>query len=480
MTTTLYWHDYETSGVDPARDRPLQFAGVRTDEELNIIGEAVAHYCLPPLDRLPHPQACLITGLRPQVLLEKGRPEHEFIAAIHRELSRPGTCGVGYNSIRFDDEVTRFTLYRNFYDPYEREWKNGNSRWDIIDMLRLARALRPEGIEWPNHPDGRPSFRLEDLTAANGLEHGAAHDALSDVHATIAVAKLVKNKQPRLYDFVYRHRKKQQVASLIDMVKRKPFLHVSSRLPRENAYLAIMMPICQHPTNSNAIIAVNLLADPQALLDLDSDAIRENLFTPRAQLPDDVQRIPLKGIHLNRCPVVATTRLLDKPAAQRLGIDLDRCEQHWRLLLGSDISKKVQQVFASTDYAEVVDAELALYQHFLPDEDRPLLAKVRGLSAEQLATAHIHFNDERYRELLFRYRARNFPETLTADEYRSWQVLRSQWLSGDEPGLLNISAYGDELDQLEARPDITSQDKSLLQALRQWGDYLLEQIKPTH
>ena len=203
MSTTLYWHDYETSGVNPALDRPLQFAGIRTDEDLNVIGEPITHYCLPPLDRLPHPQACLITGLTPQFLMDKGLPEPEFMTAINRQLSRPGTCAVSYNSIRFDDEVTRFALYRNFYDPYEREWKNGNSRWDIIDMLRLARALRPAGIEWPNHEDGAPSFRLEDLTAANGLEHGAAHDALSDVHATIAVARLVRSKQPKLYDYVY-------------------------------------------------------------------------------------------------------------------------------------------------------------------------------------------------------------------------------------------------------------------------------------
>ncbi len=75
--------------------------------------------------------------------------EAEFIARIHAELAHPGTCGVGYNSIRFDDEFTRYTLYRNFYDPYAREWQNGCSRWDIIDMLRLTRALRRRGSSGP-------------------------------------------------------------------------------------------------------------------------------------------------------------------------------------------------------------------------------------------------------------------------------------------------------------------------------------------
>jgi len=192
MANTFYWHDYETFGVDPAKDRPSQFAGLRTDEELNPIGDPLVIYCQPQRDILPSAQACLITGITPQLAMEKGIPEPEFIHAIHRELSLPGTCGVGYNSIRFDDEVTRYALYRNFFDPYQREWKNGNSRWDILDMLRLTRALRPEGIEWTDHEPGRPSFRLEHLTAANGIAHEAAHDALSDVTATIAMAKLVK------------------------------------------------------------------------------------------------------------------------------------------------------------------------------------------------------------------------------------------------------------------------------------------------
>ncbi|RLA45884.1 MAG: exodeoxyribonuclease I, partial [Gammaproteobacteria bacterium] len=199
--TTFYWHDYETFGVDPSRDRPVQFAGLRTDVDLNVIGEPLVIFARPANDFLPHPQACLVTGISPQQALAEGLPECEFIRRIHEELARPGTCSVGYNSLRFDDEVTRYTLYRNFYDPYAREWQNGNSRWDIIDMVRATCALRPAGIEWPLREDGLPSFRLEDLTSANGISHEAVHDALSDVHATIALARLVKERQPRLYDY---------------------------------------------------------------------------------------------------------------------------------------------------------------------------------------------------------------------------------------------------------------------------------------
>lgn len=472
MKTTLYWHDYETTGVDPARDRPVQFAGLRTDENLKVIGEPLVQYCQLPNDCLPHPQACLITGITPQKATEEGVPEPQFIAAIHRELSQPGTCGVGYNSLRFDDEVTRFTLYRNFYDPYEREWKQGNSRWDIIDMLRLARALRPEGIVWPDKPDGTPSFRLEELTAANGIEHAAAHDALSDVLATIAMARLVKEKQPRLYDYVYSHRVKHKAAGLIKLTTRQPFFHVSSRLPRENGYAALMMPLAVHPTNKNAVIAVNLMADPEPLLSLDAEQIRQKVFARSDALPEGEQRIALKGIHLNRCPIVATPRLLDRPTARRLGIDLERCGQHWQRLLNADLGEKIAAVFAQRDFPEKGDPEQALYQGFLPDRDRALLANIRHASAQDFAGGSLLFHDERYNSLLFNYRARYANETLTDAERKDWQVLRQQRLIDGVGGYYTMTAYFEELDDLE-KADGDGKNKVVIEALRAWGKQLL-------
>lgn len=467
---TLYWHDYETSGTDPARDRPLQFAGVRTDEALNVIGEPLNLYCQLTPDLLPHPVACLITGISPQLAEEKGVPEPEFIARIHAELARPGTCALGYNSLRFDDEITRYALYRNFYDPYEREWRGGNSRWDIIDMLRLARALRPDGIEWPNHADGSPSFRLEDLAAANGLDHESAHDALSDVFATIALARLIRAKQPKLYQYLYNHRTKQRIAALIDLAGQKPFLHASGRLPRENGYLGLMMPLAPHPENKNAVIAINLLTDPRELLALDVEAIRERLFTATENLPVGAERIPLKAIHLNRSPVVVTPNLLDAASATRLGIDRAICEKHWHLLHGKDLRAKLAAVFAQPEKADDWDAELALYQGFLPDADRALLARVRAASVGELTEKNFPFRDHRYRELLFRYRARHRSATLAPAERERWRTLCHQRLTDPSQGFTTLDAYRDELDRLQCSENLSPRDHELVAYLRQWGE----------
>ncbi len=472
--TTLYWHDYETWGEVPAQDRPSQFAGIRTDEDLNVIGEPLMIYCKPTDDLLPKPEACLVTGLTPQVALAEGLPEPEFISAIHAELSQPGTCSVGYNTIRFDDEVTRYTLYRNFYDPYEREWRNGNSRWDIIDMVRLTKALRPDGIEWPLREDGLPSFKLEHLTVANGLSHEAAHDALSDVHATIAVAKLIKDKQPQLYNYVFNLRAKRKVAELIDILNRKPLLHISSMFPAENGCAAVVSPLAMHPTNSNGVIVFNLSEDPTPLFELSAEQIRERMFTRTEDLPEGVSRIPLKVVHLNKCPVLTTVKLLDPASQERLHIDMSVCEKHWQMLSQVDLRQKLQQVFSESNFEPSPDPEQQLYGGFLNDADKATCEAVRRATPEQLAQQTFAFHDNRLGELLFRYRARHHRESLTDAEKQQWQQFRQARLTDPAAGAsLTMSEFRERLASLGGDASLSAEKQEILSALEDYAEGLL-------
>jgi exodeoxyribonuclease-1 len=281
---TIFWHDYETWGVDPRRDRAAQFAGIRTNLDLEEVAEPVMFYCKPTTDFLPHPDAVRITGITPQLCDKEGVIEAEFFGRIQEIFSVPGTCGAGYNSIRFDDEVTRFGFYRNFIDPYAREWQNGNNRWDILDLVRMTHALRPEGINWPTREDdsGLSSFRLEHLTAANNIEQVGAHDALVDVRATIDIARLIKSKQPRLYDYFFNLRIKSNVAPLlnthVELGKRKTMLHVSGMFPAELGCISPIVPLLVHPVNKNEIICYDLRHDPSDLLAMNVDEIVENLY----------------------------------------------------------------------------------------------------------------------------------------------------------------------------------------------------------
>jgi exodeoxyribonuclease-1 len=481
LPETFYWHDYETFGTSPSRDRPVQFAGVRTDSELNVIGAPLVTFCRPADDYLPHPQACLITGITPQQALATGLPECEFIAAIHRELAAPGTCGVGYNSLRFDDEVTRHTLYRNFFDPYAREWQNGNSRWDIIDMVRTACALRPDGMEWPLREDGLPSFRLEDLTQANGIAHANAHDALSDVHATIALARLIRDRQPRLYDYVLKHRDKRAALAQLDIAGMKPVLHVSGMFGASRSNIALVVPLAVHPQNRNEIVCYDLSADPQLLFDLDATQLRDLLYTRNDELPTGLARPGLKSVHINRCPVLLTPKMADASTAARLGIDGEQCRRHLealRMYRGRDaagFTAKVQEIYTKRDASTETDPDLMLYSGgFFSEQDKRSMEMVRAQKPEALAAARFVFEDSRLPEMLFRYRARNYPHTLSPDERATWDEFRFQRLTEPQSGAdYCMEDFQAEIEALLGSGDLSPAQSTLLEQLLEYADTLL-------
>ncbi|MFZ5960667.1 exodeoxyribonuclease I [Pseudomonas knackmussii] len=437
MNASIFWYDYETTGIDPRRDRPLQVAGIRTDEALNEIEAPLNFYCRPSDDILPHPAACLITGITPQRLEADGLGEAEFMTRLHAELARPGTCVAGYNTLRFDDEVTRYSLYRNFFDPYAREWQGGNSRWDLIDLVRTTFALRPEGIEWPRNEEGVVTLKLERLTEANGIEHGQAHDALSDVRATIALARLVRERQPKLYDYLYRLRSKTAVLDQVRLLQ--PLVHVSGRFSAARNFLSVVLPLAWHPRNRNALIVCDLGLDPAPLLDLDGDALRSRLYTRREELAEGELPVPLKLVHVNRCPVLAPMGVLREADRERLQIDLDGKLQRAELLRENKSvwQAKLASIYAEENFAASQDPEQQLYDGFIGDRDRRLCEEVRRAEPARLGKEQWPFDDPRLGELLFRYRARNFPETLSGLEQEQWREFCRCRLSLEEYGAPN-------------------------------------------
>lgn len=476
---TLYWYDYETFGIDPRRDRLAQFAGIRTDAELNIIDDSLVLYCKPANDTLPQPEACLITGITPQKALKEGVCEADFIAAINREFSRPNTCVVGYNNIRFDDEFTRNTLYRNFFDPYAREWQSGNSRWDLIDMVRLTCALRPSGIHWPSDETGRPSFRLDQLSIANGIEHGHAHDALADVVATIEVAKLIKIHQPKLYDFVFRNRGKYQAGRSLDITAMHPLLHVSGQYSAEKRCIAVVAPVAKHPINKNAIIVYDLSKNADPLIKLNIEDIRHRVFTPHKQLPEGLERLPLKNIHINRCPVIVPIKALRNEDAVRLSIDLKLCRENLEKIRNeSDLPEKIQEVFADSGSSKESDPDVMLYSGgFFSDHDKSIMEEVRSAVPDDLRKLKPNFQDKRLPEMLFRYVARNFPESLSDEQCKRWDCYRYSRLTQDDYGAsIVIEEYREQLKEL--RRSVSSKEKlAIVDELEEYGNTLLAELR---
>ncbi|AQP35959.1 MULTISPECIES: exodeoxyribonuclease I [Vibrio] len=438
---TFFFLDYETWGVNPAKDRPSQFAGVRTDMDFNIIGEPLVIYCQPPADYLPSPEAALITGITPQKAVAQGLPEPEFIAKIHQQLATPNTTSLGYNSIRFDDEVTRYTCYRNFIDPYAWSWQNGNSRWDLLDVMRACHALRPEGINWPENDEGFTSFKLEHLSVANGIEHANAHDAMADVIATIELAKKVKAAQPKLFDYFFNMRHKRKLNDLIDIVNMTPLMHVSGMLGRECQYTSWIVPIAWHPTNQNAVIVVDLAKNPQPLIDLSSEELHQRLYTKREELAEDELPVPIKLVHLNKCPILAPAKTLTAENADHIGVDRNLCLEHLALIKQyPEIREKLIGLYTiEREYKHSDDVDTQLYDGFFSPADKAAMEIIRQADPVNLAALDISFSDKRIEPLLFRYRARHYPLTLSDEEQRRWAThCRDYFESHLEEYMLNL------------------------------------------
>ncbi|WP_411834878.1 exodeoxyribonuclease I [Pseudoxanthomonas mexicana] len=482
MAASFLFYDLETFGTDPRRTRIAQFAALRTDAELRMIDEPLSFFVKPADDLLPSPAATLITGITPQRALAEGVNEAEAFARIFDEMARPETCTLGYNSLRFDDEFVRHGLFRNFFDPYEREWRGGNSRWDLLDALRLMHALRPDGVQWPLREDGAVSFRLEHLAELNGVRDGDAHEALSDVYATVGMARAMRRAQPRLWEYALQLRDKRFAARLLDCVAMQPVLHVSQRYPASRLCAAPVLPLCRHPRYDNRVVVFDLDGDVDALLELPAEQIAHRLYTPAAELPEGQARIPLKEVHLNKAPALVAWSHLRPADFERLRIDPARVERTASRLRGQApaLAEKIRQVFADTREHPPADADASLYAGFLADGDRRRFAEVRATPPEALGTRAFAFSDARLPELLFRYRARNWPQSLTPQERARWDDYRRLRLEQDS-GLseYGLSGFDAEIAALRAAHAGDTRQAALLDALQAWGDGLREGLRPT-
>lgn len=474
---TFLWHDYETWGASPRSDRPCQFAALRTGLDLQPIGEPVVWFNRPTSDVLPVPEACLITGITPQQALREGVPEPEFARRIDELMSVPGTCSVGYNNFRFDDEVTRFLFWRNFRDPYAREYRNGNSRFDLIDVLRMTHALRPDGIEWPVGESGAPVFRLEDLARANGLDTANAHDALADVVNTAGMARRVLDHQPRLWHWCLGLRQRHRVEALVEPAD--VVLHVSSRFPAAEACIAPVLPLFRHPQIRSRWLVWNLRHDPEPFRHLDAALLEDLHWTPQADLPEDLKRLPVKWLQTNRCPMIAPTAVLDADAARRTGIDLDQALQHAGLLQRDRaFVDRLAALFDRPAPAAGINPDTALYEGFPPDADRPLCRAVADdppdESARAWADGRLDFQDPRLADLILLYLGRHAEDQLDDDARHTWQRWRRRCLVDDpELASIRLPEYPARLARLAAG---NPQHGPLLEALDRWAESLRESL----
>ncbi|SMM99435.1 Exodeoxyribonuclease I [uncultured Candidatus Thioglobus sp.] len=467
---TFYWYDYETFGISPKTDRISQFAGIRTDENLNILDEQM-FYCKPTHDCLPSPEACSVTGITPQICEQKGLIEHQFIQKIHQQFATQNTCIVGYNSIRFDDEFTRYALYRNFIDPYAWHWQNGNTRWDILDVVRLCYALKKDScLKWVLDENGKPIFKLDQLAPANGIEHTNAHDALADVRATIAIAKIIKDRQPKLFDYAFSLREKKTVEGKIQLFE--PMLHTSGMYPATLSCTRLAVALAYHPEYKDRAIVFNLDQDPALLLELETEQLKTRMFTKQSELPEGVERLQIKEIIFNKSPMfVPNIHKLDPKIAEQLQIDMDVRLQRLAFIKNNqtEISKAAQDLYRNNGEQKRTNADVdqSLYEGFMDNADKRIGEQIQTLNAESLKTFHPKFKDEKLSELLIYFKARNYPESLNEDEQENWfEIVQARIQTGTN-GYLPIDEYFERINKMrESHPE----KETLWRQLEKYGE----------
>ncbi len=467
MAKTFFFYDLETSGLSSRDARIMQFAGIRTDLDLNPIGEP--HNVLVKLndDVLPSPEALMVTGITPQQTQAEGYTEAEFARLLVDEVFTPDTIAVGFNNIRFDDEFVRHFLWRNFHDPYEWAWKDGRSRWDLLDVVRMTRALRPEGIVWPV-VDGKATNRLELLTKENAIDHFKAHDALSDVEALIAVTRLIKQKQPQLYGYLLDMRDKNKVKQLVNLDDKQPFVYTSGRYDADYHKTTVAFPLA--PSKNGNVVVYDLRHDPADFVNLSLDELKKKLYASwEERKAEGFVALPVKELQYNRAPAIAPLGVLQQQGGwERLGLDQAMVEKHRAALLATPgFAENIRTIFETrSEFKKALHPEAQLYDGFLNDRDRLRVETVRHADERQLADFHPEFADERLSPLLLHYKARNFPRILSEDESRAWE----EWRAG------HIAAQLPEFMKSLQRLVATESDENkqfILQELHLWAESVM-------
>jgi exodeoxyribonuclease-1 len=462
---TFFFYDLETSGLNPRFSRIMQFAGIRTDMNLNPIGEPINIMVKLSDDILPDPGAVMVTGITPQQTLADGMSEPEFCQMLMSDVFTADTITVGFNSVRFDDEFIRHTLWRNFYDPYEWAWSEGRSRWDMLDVVRMTRALRPDGISWPVDENGKAVNKLELISKENGLDHVKAHDALSDVEALIGVAKLIKTNHGNLFDYLLGMRDKKAVAKLVNLEAPEPFVYASGRYDAAYQKTTVAYPIAPG-TKPGSVLVYDLRYDPTPFLGASPAALASIIFADRQTREQaDFQRLPVKDLSYNKCPAVAPLGVLDPISQERVAIDMSSVKKHRDILdKNPAFAGAVREAFEMREpFEPSSDVEAQLYDGFLNDKDKGRMGAVRSATADELADFHPSFVDERLPELLFRYKARSFTTSLSEEEMRRGEAYRTAKLKTQLP------LYMEQLQKIASY----SKDTYILEELQLWAESIV-------
>ena len=476
-----FFYDTETTGLDHT-SQILQFGGILTDGDFNEI-KRIERFCLPRPDVIPAVGAYLTHQIPLSEVIEKGVPEPEFARDMYSDMTEMGrTCSAGYNTHKFDDNRLRETFFRTNVDPYKREYVAENSRFDVFKMMKAVYALRPELINWPEpNEDGYTPMKLEMIAPLNDVVQTRAHDAMSDVEATIGVAKLVKDQDPKFFDYCLKLRNKSFAG---DVIYNRPFMLVGEHVPQTRNYTCIGVPLCQHPVNKSSTICLDMGRVDEETMDRILSTPAENLIEEIFN-PDFEKRLPIFEVKVNQLPFVFTPAILknNQELADRAGIDFNETMNQIQTLQNDERFNQLR-LHAFEGYKhqnfETNDVYSKIYDGFTKDWDRK---KLLNLSTEDYGSwcsiADTVNSDNRIKPLTVRAVGNIDVDLLPekeAVEFKQWMGKRYNDLTG-EYGETLPKFWVDAKEALESE-ETSEHQKSIVKELVEHTDFYAKEYAP--
>ena len=472
MTPNFVFYDYETTGIDPAMDRPIQFAACRATSDFQAIDQH-EFKCKLAGDVIPSPGATLVHGLSPVPLQREGVTEREFAQRINDVFCDSPQIIMGYNTASFDDPFTQHLLYRNFYDPYQWQYADGNKRYDLIVAIRAAYLFANDVITWPER-DHQISMKLEDLAPANGIEHLQAHDALGDTLATRDLAAQLAAGAPDLWQECLSMSDKKVVQQRIRdaMEGHGALVMIDALFGRERGYAGLVYPIGANPNNPNEIWCIDLGMDLAPLAELSIEELRTYLYLPKSEREPGMPRVPFKRIRTNRaCALFPLEKLAQHPQALEIaGIKREhfKAQRDWCRLQPNSHWMGIAEALLVNEFPPSNWADAQLFDGMFSRNDGAKLRQVRTSEPVDLMADAPSFDDPRLNAMLPLYLARNFPEHLGPRARREWtKYCSARWQGTIKGRGMTLARYTDEMHEMAGR-ELSEAQQQLLFELETW------------
>ncbi len=410
---TFLFYDIETTGLNPVFDQVLQFAGIRTTTDLDVIERTNIRVRLRP-DVIPSPQA-LLTHRIPFETLLAGECEFEATGRIHALLNHPGTISLGYNSLGFDDEFLRFAFYRNLLPPYTHQYDQGCGRMDLLPMAVIFWLYHREVLHWPKI-EGVASLKLENLNAANRLTGGKSHDAMADVEACLTLARRFR-QAGEIWDYLCGCFDKETDRLRMDTLPvvldgpagpHRLGIMVDSQFGPERNYQAPVLGLGDSIAYANQSLWLRL--DQSALSATREDTVAENTWVIRKKAGEPPVILPPRKRFWER---------LSPESAQ-----LARKNKQW-LASETELFGHIIAYHRQYRYPAVpdVDPDGALYENGFPSAgDRRLCSRFQSASMEERLEIARRFSDRYLGILARRVLFRNYPEQLNGELRREFEA----------------------------------------------------------